>query len=40
MTTEIGDAKVFSANIEIPVEDSGYHYISLEPQQIAAVSAN
>lgn len=36
MTTETGNAKVCSSAIEIPVQDSGYHYISLLPQQIAA----
>lgn len=36
MTTQTGNVKVCSSEIEIPVEDPGYHYVSLEPQQIAA----
>lgn len=36
MTTIVGDTKVCSAEIQIPVEDSGYHYLNLVPQQIAA----
>lgn len=36
MTTVTGDAQVCSAKVEIPVEDGGFHYMSLEPQQIAA----
>lgn len=37
MTTEVGDGKkICTATLEMPVEDPGYHYISLVPQQIAA----
>lgn len=36
MTTEVGDVKIRTAKVEVPVDDAGYHYMSLVPQQIAA----
>lgn len=41
MTTEIPDKerKTFKSTVDIPIEDSEFHYISLLPQQELAAAA-
>lgn len=40
MTTQIGKPQLHFVNFLIPMENFGIHYISLEPQQIAAKIKN